>query len=70
MPAVLILIGLAIFTFVIPFILNGIVIKILDAGTVLSLSVMEPLSATVYSVILFSKKIAVSQLICKNTEVK
>jgi drug/metabolite transporter (DMT)-like permease len=62
-PAILILIGLAICTFIVPYVLNGIVIKTLDAGTVSSLSVMEPLSATVYSVILFSEQIGVFQLI-------
>ena len=62
-PAILILIGLAICTFVIPFVLNGIVIKTLDAGTVSSLSVMEPLSATVYSLILFNEEIAPAQFV-------
>ena len=62
-PAILILIGLAICTFVIPFVLNGIVIKTLDAGTVSSLSVMEPLSATVYSLILFNEEIGLAQFV-------
>ncbi len=63
MPTIPILIGLAVCTFIIPFILNGIVIKTLDAGTVSSLSVMEPLSATVYSMILFSEENAIDQFI-------
>ena len=63
LPVIPILTGLAICTFVVPFVLNGIVIKTLDAGTVSSLSVMEPLSATIYSVILFSEEIGTAQLI-------
>jgi drug/metabolite transporter (DMT)-like permease len=61
--AIPILVGLAICTFIIPFVLNGMVTKVLDAGTVSSLSVMEPLSATLYSVILFSEQIGAAQIV-------
>ncbi len=62
-PAIPLLIGLAICTFVVPFVLNGIALKSLPAGTVSALSVFEPFSATVYSVILFGEKLDASQTV-------
>jgi inner membrane transporter RhtA len=55
MPAVPLLIALGICTSVIPFALNGIALRDLSAGTVAALGIMEPLSATIYSVVFFSE---------------
>lgn len=55
MPTVPLLIALGICTSVIPFALNGIALRDLSAGTVAALGIMEPLSATVYSVVFFSE---------------
>ena len=49
------LFALGICTSVVPFILNGIALRDLSAGTVSALSIVEPLSATIYSVVFFSE---------------
>lgn len=57
------LFALGICTSVIPFILNGIALRDLSAGTVSALSIMEPLSATIYSVVFFSEPMDVWKII-------
>ena len=54
-PTVPLLIALGICTSVIPFVLNGIALHDLSAGTVAALGIMEPLSATVFSVAFFNE---------------
>lgn len=51
------IIGIGVFTFIIPFVLNATALKELSAGTVSALCVMEPLSATVFSVLLFGESL-------------
>ena len=63
LPAIPLLIGLAICTFVVPFVLNGMALKALPAGTVSALSVFEPFSATVYSVLLFGEELEIAQIV-------
>ena len=55
MPILPLLFGIGICTSVIPFVLNGIALRDLSAGTVSALSIVEPLSATVYSVAFFGE---------------
>lgn len=55
MSSIPLLITLGICTSVIPFVLNGIALRDLSAGTVSALSIIEPLSATVYSVVFFGE---------------
>ena len=55
MPILPLLFGIGICTSVIPFVLNGIALRDLSAGTVSALSIVEPLSATVYSVVFFGE---------------
>ena len=56
MPILPLLFGIGICTSVIPFVLNGIALRDLSAGTVSALSIVEPLSATVYSVAFFGER--------------
>ena len=58
-PAVVItlLLALGVLTSVIPYVLYTIGMKELDAGTVSALSIAEPASATLFSVIIFSEKL-------------
>lgn len=46
-------IGLGVCTFVVPFVLNAKALKVLPAGTASALCVMEPFSASLFSVLLF-----------------
>jgi drug/metabolite transporter (DMT)-like permease len=55
LSAVPLLIALGICTSVVPFVLNGIALRDLSAGTVSALSIIEPLSATIYSVAFFGE---------------
>ena len=57
------LFALGICTSVIPFVLNGIALRDLSAGTVSALSIMEPLSATIYSVVFFSEPMDVWKML-------
>ncbi len=56
-PAVTIplLLGLGIFTYVVPYFLYNLSMRSLSAGTVSSLGVMEPMAATVYGIIIFKE---------------
>lgn len=53
------LIGLGVFTFVVPYTLYTVGLRDLPAGTASALSIMEPMSATVYSVIFLSEPLNV-----------
>ena len=55
LPAIPLLVMLGICTSVIPFVLNGIALRDLSAGTVSALSIVEPLSATIYSLVFFGE---------------
>ena len=57
------LICLGIFTAFVPFLLNGVALRDLSAGTVSALSIIEPLSATIYSVVLFDEQMDLWKLI-------
>ena len=54
-PAIPLLVMLGICTSVIPFVLNGFALRDLSAGTVSALSIVEPLSATIYSLVFFGE---------------
>jgi len=56
-PVVIIplLVGLGVFTYVIPYFLYNLSMRSLSAGTVSALGVMEPMSATLYSIIFFKE---------------
>ena len=60
-PAVLVplMIGLGIVTFVSPYFLYTLAMKDLPAGTASALGIVEPMAATVYSVILFKEELTV-----------
>ncbi len=55
--AIPLLLGLAIFTFVIPYFLHALAVRDISASTISTLGTMEPLSATVYSVLLLGEEI-------------
>ena len=54
-PTFPLLIGLAICTFVIPYFMSTLSLNTLDAGTVTSLSIVEPLSATIFGVVFLNE---------------
>ena len=58
-PSVPLLIGLGVCTFVLPYFLYTLSLKHLPAGTASALSIIEPLSATVFSIILFDEALTV-----------
>jgi len=49
--------GLGIFTFVLPYFLYTLALKVLPAGTASALSIVEPMAATVFSVVFFQEKL-------------
>ncbi len=51
------LLGLGVVTFVLPYALYSTAIKVLPAGTASALSIVEPMAATIFSVILFDEKL-------------
>ena len=51
----LLLTALGLFTFVIPYFLYNILVKYLSASTASSLSVVEPLAATIYGIVFFGE---------------
>ena len=64
-PAVIIplIIGLGICTFIIPYVLYTIALKYLPAGTASALSIVEPMAATVFSIVIFKEMPSVSSAI-------
>jgi len=61
--ATFLMIGLGIFTFAMPYFLYTIALKDVSASLASSLGVIEPLSATVYSAVLFNEKLGVYQVL-------
>ena len=57
------LLCLGICTSFVPFLLNGAALRYLSAGTVSALSIIEPLSATIYSVMFFGEQMNAIKLI-------
>ena len=53
LPAIPLMIGLGVFTFVVPYFLYNLSMRNLPAGTASALGIIEPMAATVFSVILF-----------------
>ena len=53
------LIGLGICTFVIPYVLYTLAMKDLSAGSASALGIIEPMSATIFSVIIFHEKLSI-----------
>lgn len=60
---ILLMIGLGVMTACLPYCLCAIGLKHLPAGTASSLSVVEPLAATLYSIILFKEPMGVDNII-------
>ena len=54
--------GLGIFTYILPFVLYTLAMKDLPAGTASALGIVEPMAATLFSVILFDEKLSVFSL--------
>ena len=59
MPAVFLMIGLGIFTCVTPYFLYTLAIKQLPVGVASALGIVEPMAATIYSVVFFGEKLSV-----------
>ena len=57
------LITLGVVTFVLPFLLYTTSMKYLPVGTVSALGIIEPMSATLFSVILFNEKLDIFTII-------
>ncbi len=51
------IIGIGVVTFILPYLLYTMAMKHLDAGTVSALGIVEPMSATLFGVVLFSEKL-------------
>ena len=58
-PAIPLLIGLGIFTFVIPYFLYTLAMRDLPAGTASALGIVEPMAATVFSVLFLDEKLSI-----------
>ena len=56
-PTIPLLIGLGVFTFVIPYFLYTLAMRDLPAGTAAALGIVEPMAATVFSVIFLKEKL-------------
>ena len=57
------LIGIGVVTFVLPYLLFTLAMRELPAGTASALSIIEPMAATVFSVVLFDEKLSVATII-------
>ena len=57
------LIGLGVVTFVLPYLFYTISLKTLPAGTASALSIVEPMSATLFSVVIFREPLGVASLV-------
>ncbi len=62
LPTIPLSIGLGIVTFVLPYFLYAWAMKYLSAGVASALSIVEPMAATVFSVILLSEKLDIYSL--------
>ena len=63
LPSLPLLLGIGVCTFVLPYFLMTLSLGTLDAGTVSSLAIVEPMSATLFSVILFSEELDVFKIL-------
>ncbi|MBQ4146154.1 MAG: EamA family transporter [Clostridia bacterium] len=59
----LLMLGLGVCTFALPYFLYSVSMKYLPAGTASSLAVVEPLAATCYSVMLFGEELGIYKLL-------
>ena len=59
----LLMIGIGVFTFVLPYLLYTIALRDIPAGTASSLAIIEPMAATVFSVTLFGEKLSLASFI-------
>ncbi len=57
---ILLMLGLGIFTCILPYLFYTLAMKVLPAGTTSSLGIIEPMAATVYSVVFFKEVLSVS----------
>ena len=57
------LIGIGVVTFVLPYLLFTLAMRELPAGTASALSIIEPMAATVFSVVLFDENLSVATVI-------
>ena len=57
------IIALGIFTCILPYLLYTIALKNLPAGTASALSIVEPMAATIFSVVLFNEAMSVASII-------
>ena len=57
------MIGLGICTFVLPYFLYTLSMRDLPAGTASALSIIEPLAATLFSVIIFKEKLSLTAIL-------
>lgn len=59
-PAVTVpfMLGIGIFTFIMPYVLYTIALKELPAGTASALSIVEPMSATLFGIVLFAEPVS------------
>ena len=63
LPSIPLLIGLGIATFVTPYFLYTLAMRDLPAGTASALGIIEPMAATIFSVVIFNEVLSVSSVI-------
>lgn len=56
------ILGLGVFTCTMPYFLYTLSLKTLPAGTASAMAIVEPMAATIYSVVLFKEKLSISML--------
>ena len=59
----LLMIGIGVFTFVLPYLLYTIALRDIPAGTAASLAIIEPMAATIFSVTIFGEKLSLASLV-------
>ncbi|MBQ2865750.1 MAG: DMT family transporter [Clostridia bacterium] len=59
---IMLIIGIGVFTCVTPYLLYTLALRDIPAGTASSLAIIEPMSATVFSVVLFSEKLTLASI--------
>ena len=58
----LLMVGIGVFTFVLPYLLYTIALRDIPAGTASSLAIIEPMAATIFSVTLFGEKLSIASI--------
>ncbi len=58
----LLMIGIGVFTFVLPYLLYTIALRDIPAGTASSLAIIEPMAATIFSVTIFGEKLSLASI--------